>query len=305
VLGTDDGGESNLTYTWSQVDGPASVGFSGGNGTNAGKNQTAVFPALGVYHVSVVVADGYALSVSAPLTVIVATLRPLVPDQRFACPANISYIQRGLTGISASGNVLAFRLSVPPTHGSASIEGGSSIKYTPVSGYTGVDVCTVIANDGVMDSVPGTISLLVGADAERSVLLRPAIAETFDATRWAHDAAYQTAYLAASVPARVWATASGALGVPLLQLVGPASIGATVNGSVTLSVQGQPFAPVSFAATGNGTFAGNVNATTVQANSSGVASVVFTSPGIACRCPILIGSPVAVGTQRIVVEVMP
>src|SRR5262249_8479889 len=45
VLGADDGGESNLTYTWSSS-GPASVSFSA-NGTNAAKNTTATFKNAG------------------------------------------------------------------------------------------------------------------------------------------------------------------------------------------------------------------------------------------------------------------
>ena len=41
VLGADDGGEANLTYTWSPT-GPAPLTFSA-NGTNASKNTTAIF----------------------------------------------------------------------------------------------------------------------------------------------------------------------------------------------------------------------------------------------------------------------
>src|SRR5262249_39184207 len=40
VLGADDGGEANLTYTWSLLSGPAPVFFSS-NGSNASKNATA------------------------------------------------------------------------------------------------------------------------------------------------------------------------------------------------------------------------------------------------------------------------
>ena len=47
VLGADQGGEANLTYTWSAT-GPASVTF-GGNGTNTSKNTTATFQAVGSY----------------------------------------------------------------------------------------------------------------------------------------------------------------------------------------------------------------------------------------------------------------
>ena len=47
VLGADDGGEANLTYTWVATGTPpAPVSFSV-NGTNASKNTTATFPRPG------------------------------------------------------------------------------------------------------------------------------------------------------------------------------------------------------------------------------------------------------------------
>jgi hypothetical protein len=57
VLGSDDGGESNLTYTWAlQGTPPAAVTISA-NGTNAAKNTTATFAAAGAYDFVVTVRD--------------------------------------------------------------------------------------------------------------------------------------------------------------------------------------------------------------------------------------------------------
>src|SRR5213075_2735314 len=62
VLGADDGGESNLTYTWSLVPGaPASVTYSA-NGTNAAKNTTATFTKAGTYVFEVKITDAQGLS---------------------------------------------------------------------------------------------------------------------------------------------------------------------------------------------------------------------------------------------------
>ncbi|MFM7244410.1 MAG: rhamnogalacturonan lyase B N-terminal domain-containing protein [Planctomycetaceae bacterium] len=58
ALGSDDGGEATLTYTWSVVGTPpGTVTFSAANGTNAGKSTTATFATAGTYGLQVVIAD--------------------------------------------------------------------------------------------------------------------------------------------------------------------------------------------------------------------------------------------------------
>ena len=50
VLGADDAGESNLSYTWATTGTPpAAVNFSA-NGSNAAKNTTATFTKAGQLH---------------------------------------------------------------------------------------------------------------------------------------------------------------------------------------------------------------------------------------------------------------
>ena len=59
VLGADDGGENNLTYTWSVTSQPASSNPAfGPNGSNAAKNITATFDEAGTYTLHVVIDDG-------------------------------------------------------------------------------------------------------------------------------------------------------------------------------------------------------------------------------------------------------
>ena len=69
VLGADDGGEANLTYTWA-VSGttPGPVAFSA-NGTNAAKNVVATFSMPGSYNLAVSVMDSGGLTVSDTVTV--------------------------------------------------------------------------------------------------------------------------------------------------------------------------------------------------------------------------------------------
>lgn len=69
VLGNDDGGEANLTYTWSAT-GPAGVSFNA-NSTNAARNTTATFFAAGSYTFTVTIqdSDGLTITNSANVTV--------------------------------------------------------------------------------------------------------------------------------------------------------------------------------------------------------------------------------------------
>ncbi|MGN6369692.1 MAG: PKD domain-containing protein, partial [Phycisphaerae bacterium] len=71
VLGADDGGESNLTYTWATTGTPpAAVTFSA-NGTNAAKSTTATFTTAGTYNFQVTITDSGGLSVTSSCTVTV------------------------------------------------------------------------------------------------------------------------------------------------------------------------------------------------------------------------------------------
>ena len=71
VLGADDGGEPNLTYTWS-CSGPADVTFSA-NGPNRAKNTTAAFQSAGRYTFQVTIGDAGGLTATSSIAV---TVRP-------------------------------------------------------------------------------------------------------------------------------------------------------------------------------------------------------------------------------------
>ncbi len=70
VLGADDGGEANLTYTWARTSGPGTVTFST-NGTNSAKSSTATFTAAGSYTFTVTITDSSGQSVTSTVTVTV------------------------------------------------------------------------------------------------------------------------------------------------------------------------------------------------------------------------------------------
>jgi hypothetical protein len=72
VLGADDGGEANLTYTWQATAAPAGANpvFSANN-TNAAKNTTVTFNRAGAYTFLVTITDSGGLSVTSSVNVTV------------------------------------------------------------------------------------------------------------------------------------------------------------------------------------------------------------------------------------------
>ena len=73
VLGADDAGESNLTYTWTTISSPAGYSLPSFsiNGSNAAKNTTVTFHRAGSYTFKVIVTDAGGLSVSSAVSVLV------------------------------------------------------------------------------------------------------------------------------------------------------------------------------------------------------------------------------------------
>lgn len=73
VLGSDDGGEAGLTYTWSVVASPAGAhpAFSA-NGTNAAKSTTVTFDTAGTYRFLATTKDAGGQSVTSSVDVTVA-----------------------------------------------------------------------------------------------------------------------------------------------------------------------------------------------------------------------------------------
>ena len=61
-----------------------------------------------------------------------------------------------LTGSDADGNVLTFRATSNPSHGTLSGT-APSLTYTPAANYSGADSFTFVANDGIVDSAPATV----------------------------------------------------------------------------------------------------------------------------------------------------
>jgi len=164
VLGADDAGEANLTYTWATTGSPpASVTF-GANGTNAAKSSTATFTKAGSYAFQVTVKDQGNLTVTSAVTVTInQTLTSIVVSpasatistsatQQFTASArdqftttlttqpSFTWTASGGGTISASGLYTAGTTAGGPftvTAASGSISGtaGVTVSSTPTTVY--------------------------------------------------------------------------------------------------------------------------------------------------------------------------
>ena len=123
VLGADDNGEANLTYTWATTGTPPAAVSFGSNGTNAAKTTTATFTAAGTYSLQVTVKDqggltalsATSVTVTAKLTSIVVT--PASPYVSISATQQFTAVAR---------NQFSVALSPQPTFTWA-VSGGGSI----------------------------------------------------------------------------------------------------------------------------------------------------------------------------------
>jgi rhamnogalacturonan endolyase len=147
ALGSDDGGEAALTYTWSVVGTPpGAVTFSAANGTNAGKSTTATFAAAGTYTLRVTIADATARSVTSQTTLVVRDA-----DTRLLADETA-----GTTLADATGNANAATLTgatsfVAGMRGNAvKFAGGSAVLPTGiVSGLSDFTIATWVKPDSI------------------------------------------------------------------------------------------------------------------------------------------------------------
>jgi hypothetical protein len=158
VLGADDNGEANLTYTWATTGSPpAAVAFSA-NGTNAAKSCTATFTKAGSYTFQVTVKDQGNLTVTSSVTVTVnQTLTSIVVS-----PASTTVVTSATQQFTASArDQFATALTTQPSF-TWSVSGGGTISAGGLftAGTTAGGPFTVSAGSG---GVTGTGSVSVSS----------------------------------------------------------------------------------------------------------------------------------------------
>jgi hypothetical protein len=110
VLGDDDGGEANLTYTWAATTSPSGAAaptFSA-NGTNAAKQTVATFSKAGTYGFTVTIADAAGLTTTSSVNVVVnQSLTSIAVSPASATVKTGGTQQFAATAKDQFGNVLA------------------------------------------------------------------------------------------------------------------------------------------------------------------------------------------------------
>lgn len=158
VLGADDNGEANLTYTWSVVGGPSGVTFSA-NGNNAAKNAVATFTQAGTYTFRATITDAGGLSATSNVNVTVnQTLTTIAVAPGTATLSSGGTQQFTATGRDQFGNVLA----VQPTFTWSLVSGIGGVNGTGLytAPATGSGSAVVRASSG---AVNGTATVTVTA----------------------------------------------------------------------------------------------------------------------------------------------
>jgi hypothetical protein len=168
VLGGDDGGEANLTYTWATTGTPpAPVTFSA-NGTNAARSTTATFSAAGSYAFQVTIRDGGGQTASSSVTVAVQP----TPTGVAVSPATATVPVGGTQAFSATArDQFGQPLAAQPAF-TWSVSGGGTVSGAGVftAGTTSGGPFTVRASGG---AISGTASVTVSTGST-PVTLAPA-----------------------------------------------------------------------------------------------------------------------------------
>ncbi|MGA2583457.1 MAG: Ig-like domain-containing protein [Tepidisphaeraceae bacterium] len=160
VLGADDGGESNLTYSWSTVGTPpAPVNFSVNN-SNVAKNTTAEFTKAGTYQFLVTISDVEGLTATSTVDVVVDQTASSIAIQ--SCPPamadNSSYPFTAIA-MDQFGNPLTIQPAITwsvDAGGAGGTIDSAGVYTTPTAGI-GVDTIRV-SSGGVSGAAQVTIT---------------------------------------------------------------------------------------------------------------------------------------------------
>lgn len=105
--------------------------------------------------------DGGSASAAATVRIVVASVndRPVAQDLDLGTDEDAA-LEITPAAADADGDALTFEVSTPPQHGALHWEGGGWI-YEPQPDFHGTDAFQYVASDGVLDSQPATVRILV------------------------------------------------------------------------------------------------------------------------------------------------
>ena len=180
VLGADDGGAANLTYTWSVTSpaGATAPTFSA-NGTNGAQSTVATFSKAGTYVFTATIRDAGGLTVSSAVTITVnQTLTSVTVTPGTAIVALGGTQQFTATAKDQFGNAMTAAITWSTTAGAVSTSGlftapGSAATATVTASSGGLNASatvTVTAISNVLNLKTGALANLVGTlDADGSI----------------------------------------------------------------------------------------------------------------------------------------
>jgi len=156
LTGSDVDGDS-LTFT--VTSGPASGTLSG---TPPSLTYTPSSGYIGTDSFTFIANDGAADSAPATVSVNVTRVNHApVAEAQSVTTAEDDGLALTLTASDEDdGDTLTFSVVTPPSHGALS-GAGPNLTYTPVANYSGADAFSFIANDGLANSAPATVSITV------------------------------------------------------------------------------------------------------------------------------------------------
>ena len=207
VLGADDAGEANLSYTWSTTDRPrgAPLPTFSPNGTNAAKNLTATFGALGTYYFTVTITDAGGQSVASGVSVTVspalASILVSAAEPTILC---FSKEQIAAGGLDQFGNPVAAPLGFTWTASAGSIDQNGL--------FTAPDRPCTVTIAAASGSIQGTTTVTVYGIPKLSsitVAPTPATVESCGAQQFTADAKDQWGGDMSPQPVFTWTASAG------------------------------------------------------------------------------------------------
>ena len=168
VLGADDGGEGNLTYTWTSVTAPAGAKLTySANGTNAAKSTTVTFDRAGSYVFLVTITDAGGLSVTSQVSVIVSQTPTDVVLTPFTGALGTVTLQSGATQqfTAWARDQFGKVLTAQPQFTWVLLRGGGTLSSTGV--YTAPSSSTTAVIQATTNGLKGQITVNVTATAEK------------------------------------------------------------------------------------------------------------------------------------------
>lgn len=217
VLGGDDGGESNLTYSWALQSGPAAVAFSANN-NNAAKNTTVTFSQAGSYSFTVTIRDAGGLTTTSSVTVTVnQTLTSIVVSPATAKVGHGMSQQFAASARDQFGNPLSTQPAISWSLDAGSVGSiSSSGKYTAPTSGSGTATVRAAAG-GVSGMATVTVVPKVTISASDGTATETGDTGTFKVTRTGSTSSPLTVYYSlggSATPGSDYQSLAGSVTIP-------------------------------------------------------------------------------------------